>query len=70
MKAAALYRVSTKRQAEEDSIPAQRAMLRAYAAEHGLELDREYVEPGVSAYKVSSERWSGFILKKAWGVNR
>lgn len=55
MRAAALYRVSTKRQArgEDDSIHAQQAVVRRYAAERGLELVREYVEPGVSAYKLS-----------------
>ncbi|SMB97165.1 Site-specific DNA recombinase [Thermanaeromonas toyohensis ToBE] len=56
MRAAALYRVSTKKQvkAEEDSIPVQQHLLREYAAERGWELVAEYIEPGVSAYKLSS----------------
>lgn len=56
MRAAALYRVSTKKQvkAEEDSIPVQQHLLREYAAQHGWDLVAEYVEPGVSAYKLSS----------------
>lgn len=54
IRAAALYRVSTKRQAEEDSIPTQQNLLRSFAAGKGWTLVREYIEPGVSAYKVSS----------------
>ncbi|GFN23796.1 recombinase family protein [Thermanaeromonas sp. C210] len=56
MRAAALYRVSTKKQVktEEDSIPVQQHLLREYAAERGWELVAEYIEPGVSAYKLSS----------------
>ncbi|QGP93435.1 hypothetical protein MGLY_28430 [Neomoorella glycerini] len=56
MRAAALYRVSTKRQVknEEDSIPVQQHLLRSYASERGWELVAEYLEPGVSAYKLSS----------------
>lgn len=57
-KAAALYRVSTKRQVkdEEDNIPMQQHIVRAYAARNGLELpeELEYIEPGISAYKISS----------------
>lgn len=57
MRAAALYRVSTKKQVktgEEDSIPVQQHLLRSYANEQGWELVAEYLEPGVSAYKLSS----------------
>jgi len=57
MKAAGLYRVSTKRQVrgEDDSISVQREVVHRYARQNGLELVREYVEPGVSAYRLSSE---------------
>ncbi len=49
--AVALYaRVSTTRQAEKDlSIPDQLRQLREWCARQGLEVGREYVEPGASA---------------------
>lgn len=66
--AAALYRVSTNKQLKnktkkkdkkesiEDSIPLQQHLVRNYAAKNGFELpaELEYIEPGVSAYKISS----------------
>lgn len=57
MKAAGLYRVSTKKQVrgEDDSIAVQQQIIHDYAARHGLEIVREYVEPGVSAYRLSFE---------------
>ncbi|MGB9886684.1 MAG: recombinase family protein [Moorellales bacterium] len=57
MKAAGLYRVSTKKQVrgEDDSIAVQQQIVHDYAARHGLEIVQEYIEPGVSAYKLSCE---------------
>ncbi|KUK10372.1 MAG: Resolvase domain protein [Clostridia bacterium 41_269] len=57
-RAAALYRVSTKKQlkSEDDSIPAQQHTIRNFAAEKGWELVKEYIEPGVSAFKISSDK--------------
>ncbi|RJO61791.1 MAG: recombinase family protein [Dehalococcoidia bacterium] len=58
---AALYRVSTTKQLkedEEDSIPVQAAVARDFVSKHPgwlLTSDREYIEEGVSAYKVSKD---------------
>lgn len=54
---AALCRVSLKRQGEKDSIPTQRQLFNQYCKKNNLVLVAEYIEKGVSAYKLnSSER--------------
>lgn len=59
VRAAALLRVSTARQAalhrsEEETLPVQREAVRRFAAQHGWTLVREFAEEGVSAWKNSS----------------
>lgn len=60
VRCAALYRVSTLRQArqhdaDEETIPMQRQAVRRYVeAQPGWQLVTEYTEEGVSAYKHSS----------------
>ncbi|WP_449240577.1 recombinase family protein [Desulfoscipio gibsoniae] len=54
---AALCRVSLKRQGEKDSIPTQRQLFKQYCKKNNFVLVAEYIEKGVSAYKLtSSER--------------
>ncbi|MCY0884769.1 MAG: recombinase family protein [Firmicutes bacterium] len=60
VRCAALYRVSTPRQAqarteEDESLPLQRLAVRRFVEQHpGWELVREFAEEGVSAFKRSS----------------
>lgn len=58
-KAGALYRVSTMKQIkkdEKDSIAVQQHEIKKYANENNLIIVKEYIEPGVSAYKLSSSQ--------------
>ncbi|HRX22001.1 MAG TPA: recombinase family protein [Syntrophomonadaceae bacterium] len=58
MKVAALYRVSTKKQVRDDDdtpIPAQQKAIADFCESHGYTLVAEYIEPGVSAFKVSAD---------------
>ena len=50
-----LYRVSTKGQVEKDDIPMQRQTCREFAGAQNWEVVREFVEKGVSGYKVSAK---------------
>lgn len=51
-----LYRVSTKKQVENDDIPMQRQYCRDFAAQHpDWEIIDEVYEKGVSGYKVHAE---------------
>lgn len=60
MRVAALFRVSTLRQAakhreDEESLPVQRAAVRRFVEARGWTLCLEFAEEGVSAWKTSSE---------------
>ena len=52
----ALYRVSTMGQVEKDDIPMQKQCCREFAAAQGWEIVKEYVEKGISGYKVSAKK--------------
>lgn len=49
-----LYRVSTKGQVDHDDIPMQRTACRAFAEKNGWTICKEFLEKGVSGYKVSA----------------
>lgn len=49
-----LYRVSTKGQVDKDDIPMQKKACRAFAEKMGWTICKEYMEKGVSGYKVSA----------------
>lgn len=55
MRVAALYRVSTKKQVKDDDtpIPAQQKAIADFCELYGHTLVKEYIEPGVSAFKIS-----------------
>lgn len=50
-----LYRVSTKGQVEKDDIPMQREKCHEFAEANGWEITREFLEKGVSGFKVSAK---------------
>ena len=52
-----LYRVSTKKQVDKqkDDIPMQREACREFAQRMGWQIDKEFLEKGVSGFKVSAE---------------
>ena len=50
-----LYRVSTKGQVDHDDIPMQRTACRAFAERNGWTICKEFLEKGVSGYKISAE---------------
>lgn len=50
-----LYRASTKGQVEKDDIPMQRQTCREFAGFQDWEIVREFVEKGVSGFKVSAK---------------
>lgn len=52
----ALYRVSTIGQVEKDDIPMQRQECHEFAESMGWEIVKEYLEKGVSGYKVSAKK--------------
>jgi len=53
---ATLYRVSTKKQMDDDDIPMQRnSCLEFIAKKDGWSFSKDYIEKGVSAYKVSAD---------------
>ena len=89
MRVAAIYRVSTEKQLRrdgDDSIPVQRAAVRAFiATQPGWELVQEYAEEGVSGYKRSAAdrdvlqqamadakagKWEALLLFKADRLSR
>lgn len=49
-----LYRVSTKGQVDHDDIPMQRTACRAFAEKNGWTICKEFLEKGISGYKVSA----------------
>ena len=52
-----LYRVSTLKQVEEDDIPMQRVSCSNYISQHkDWKLEKEYIELGVSGYKLSESK--------------
>ena len=52
-----LYRVSTLKQVEEDDIPMQRVSCNNYISQHkDWKLEKEYIELGVSGYKLSESK--------------
>lgn len=56
-----LYRVSTKGQVEKDDIPMQRIECRKFVESKGWTLVREYVEKGVSGFKVSASKRDAIV---------
>ena len=48
-----LYRVSTKKQVEDNDIPMQKQACRKFAEQMGWNIVKEYSEKGVSGFKVS-----------------
>lgn len=57
LRAVNLYRASSKQQTDQEhdfDIPLQKQILRAYVEEKGYELVKEFVEGGVSGFKVSA----------------
>ena len=60
-----LYRVSTKGQVEKDDIPMQRIACREFADSKGWSISEEFVEKGISGFKISvDEREAMQKIKK------
>lgn len=57
----ALYRVSTKGQVDKEDIPMQKQACREFAERQGWVITKEYVEKGVSGYKVSADNRDAII---------
>ncbi len=57
----ALYRVSTKGQVDKDDIPMQKQACREFADRQGWVITKEFVEKGVSGYKVSADNRDAII---------
>ena len=49
-----LYRVSTKGQVDGDDIPMQKQACRAFAGRMGWTICKEYMEKGISGFKISA----------------
>lgn len=61
-----LYRASTKKQTDsENDIPLQRDILKPWAESKGWEFTKEFIEGGVSGYKVSATKRDAIIEIKA-----
>ncbi|WP_167569118.1 recombinase family protein [Brevibacillus migulae] len=67
MRVACLYRVSTKKQVDQDDIPMQKRACREFANKQEWEIVREYSEKGISGYKISMEDRDEFqrVMKDA-----
>lgn len=57
----ALYRVSTKGQVDKDDVPMQKQACREFAERHGWIITKEFVEKGISGFKVSAENRDAII---------
>ncbi len=60
-----LYRVSTKKQVEDNDIPMQKQRCREFAEQMGWEIIKEFSEKGVSGFKVSANDRDAIIEIKA-----
>ena len=60
-----LYRVSTKKQVEDNDIPMQKQRCREFAEQMGWKIVKEFSEKGVSGFKVSANERDAIIEIKA-----
>jgi DNA invertase Pin-like site-specific DNA recombinase len=68
---ALLYRASSKKQTDSDNdIPLQRHILKPWAEQQGYTFVREFVEGGVSGFKVSAAKRDAIIEIKAMAERR
>jgi DNA invertase Pin-like site-specific DNA recombinase len=66
-----LYRASSKKQTDsENDIPLQRNILKPWAEQKGYEYIREFVEGGISGFKVSASKRDAIIEIKAMAERR
>lgn len=66
-----LYRASTKKQTDsENDIPLQRNILKPWAEQQGWEFAKEFVEGGISGFKVSAANRDAIIEIKAMAERR
>ena len=66
-----LYRVSTKMQTDgENDIPLQRDILKPWAERNGWQFVKEFIEDGVSGFKVSANNRDKLNEIKAMAVRR
>lgn len=65
-----LYRVSTLKQVDKvkDDIPMQRESCREFAARHGWTIGKEFLEKGVSGFKVSAQKRDAIQELKAAAI--
>ncbi len=68
-----LYRVSTKGQVDGDDIPMQKQACRAFAGRMGWTICKEYMEKGISGFKISANeegvRYSARVHVRPFGKN-
>ncbi|MDR2568716.1 MAG: recombinase family protein, partial [Oscillospiraceae bacterium] len=65
-----LYRVSTMGQIEKDDIPMQRTACPEFAESKGWEITEEFVEKGVSGFKISADNREAMQQIKRDAISR
>lgn len=72
LRAVALYRASTRQQIDKDNndIPTQKKIVRNFIWEKKWDLVREFVEGGISGYKISSNERDALQTIKAMAINK